>query len=437
TLSATPQGGIWEGAIINQNQFDPVNTPGDYTLTYITQKGDALCERSVQKTISLKPIPQINFIDPPSKMCHADNPVLLAVNVDLATTSESGFSSSIPSAVTKTGTFDPGESGVYVDGVEIIYTAVESVSTLKCSNSETIKIQVNPMPVVDFVTSEIEHLCLDSIVYMENLTTIEHDQSLTHTWTTSDGPPNTDGKNASIVFVSDGDKTIKLRAISEHGCAGEIEKKITISKAINPDFAIDFDNLPVSECGPITLGFKNNTINKYEDEINFMWDFGNGITSTLENPGPVTFNQSLFQDTLFYVSLSTNNQCGGSLARDTVKLKPNPKADFIFEMDTVCADYPMEFYNKSYGILSGDSDKMFYWDFDDGSTRNVKDSSIFTHSFRNLYNKDTTYTIRLIAQNSCKTDTLNKALVVIPKAVKAAFEVSNVSGCQPFTVNFE
>jgi gliding motility-associated-like protein len=300
-----------------------------------------------------------------------------------------------------------------------------------------INIAVHPMPEVDFSILNEEHLCQDTLIYLDNLTTIEHGQALSYLWTSSDGNPTNDGANASIIFASDGDKTIKLVAESEHGCANELEKKITVSKAIHPEFTIDFDNLPVYECGPLTLEFNNNTINEYKDDIIYNWDFGNGITSNLELPDLVTFNQSQYQDTSFYVNLSTTNQCGVSIARDTVKMKPDPSAGFIFEMDTVCADYQMEFYNKSYGILSNDPAKMFYWDFDDGTTRVVSDSADFTHSFKNIFDKDTTYTIRLIAQNSCKSDTLFKELVVVPKAVKAAFEVGNVSGCQPYTVTFE
>ncbi|MFV2014319.1 MAG: PKD domain-containing protein, partial [Candidatus Heimdallarchaeota archaeon] len=96
----------------------------------------------------------------------------------------------------------------------------------------------------------------------------------------------------------------------------------------------------------------------------------------------------------------------------------------------------MEFFNKSYGFLYDDV-KTFYWDFDDGTTLISNDSLSFKHSFPNIYNKDTTYYISLVAENSCGTNTFKKPLLVVPKNVKAAFEVSNVSGCQPFTVSFE
>ena len=46
-----------------------------------------------------------------------------------------------------------------------------------------------------------------------------------------------------------------------------------------------------SGCGEVTASFENNILSNGSTGFNYFWDFGNGQTSTSENPGDITYSQ--------------------------------------------------------------------------------------------------------------------------------------------------
>ena len=60
-----------------------------------------------------------------------------------------------------------------------------------------------------------------------------------------------------------------------------------------------------SGCGEVTVGFDNNVPSNGQDGFSYNWDFGNGVTSTSENPGSQTYDSPGEYEVNFQASIDT------------------------------------------------------------------------------------------------------------------------------------
>lgn len=221
--------------------------------------------------------------------------------------------------------------------------------------------------------------------------------------------------------------TIKLVAISAHGCKNDsIEVKFyTYPKPITGFTATD-----TVGCGPLTVTFTNTTPN--QSAFTYFWNFGNGTTSNIANPAPVTFaTNPTFKDTVYKVTLSASTICGNIDSVMYIRVKSKPKALFTPDRSSGCSPMPVTFNNTSLGLNS-----TYYWDFDDGVTFTTNTLAPVNHTF-NTGVQDT-FNVRLIAENECGRDTLIYKVVVSPNLVQLDFAVNGnqVNGCAPHVVMF-
>lgn len=220
---------------------------------------------------------------------------------------------------------------------------------------------------------------------------------------------------------------IKLVTLSSEGCkADEMQKTFMALPSVTAAFTKDKE----SSCAPLTVAFTNTSTNF--TDINFIWDFGNGETSTAVQPGAVTFDASrLFKDTMYYIVLKATNGCDTSYYKDSVTVLANVKARFGVDTVRGCSPFVLSISNNSQGNGSN-----YYWDFGDGKTDTTHSLGIFKHIY---YTGDiTTYTIRLIAENNCQRDTQLINIVVSPNEIKPFITAygDQLKGCAPHTVIF-
>jgi len=239
---------------------------------------------------------------------------------------------------------------------------------------------------------------------------------------------NTTGIFPGFIMNTTGDTVIiKLVTTSQFGCkADSIERQfVTVATAI-----AQFNRTPANGCGPLTVLF-NNTSN-LTTGVQFFWNFGNGITSTAAQPGPVTYNTSpFFRDSTYYITLKAYNGCDTTIWLDSVRVRANAKARFGVDTTFGCSPFTAHFINTSLGGPS-----TYYWDFGNGTA----DTTYTLSSFNVQYNVGITdtFTIRLIAVNECKSDTSYITLVVAPNGINPQISASGnqLFGCAPHTVIF-
>ncbi|PCH74325.1 MAG: hypothetical protein COB98_10170, partial [Flavobacteriaceae bacterium] len=145
TLAATPLLGTFSGIGVTGTSFDPATSGiGTHIITYSFTDGNG-CVNSDTISIIVNPLPVI-AITSVSALCIDANAVTLAATPLLGTFSGTGV----------TGTsFDPATAGA---GTHIItYSFTDGNG---CTNSDTISIIVNPLPVI--VITSVSDLCIDA-----------------------------------------------------------------------------------------------------------------------------------------------------------------------------------------------------------------------------------------------------------------------------------
>ncbi|MFO7869753.1 MAG: PKD domain-containing protein [Bacteroidales bacterium] len=124
------------------------------------------------------------------------------------------------------------------------------------------------------------------------------------------------------------DNTYKAQLIVEaSGCKPQdISREISLYPVM-ADFnrgLLDFDTVG---CAPFTVSFENNSVGL--DENNYIWDFGDGTTSTEENPTH-TFTTV---DSIYSVSLSMEASVCAHTATKSVSTYPNADIDYILDAE--------------------------------------------------------------------------------------------------------
>ncbi len=400
-----PANGTWTGAGIVDAQaglFDPeVAGGGLHTLTYTFGVGS--CEVSDTKTVL---VVDLGFVTagPDETTCLTYEPITLS-----GYSPAGGTWSGVGIVDPVNGIFDPA---VAQPGSHILtYTYVDELSG--CSISPTKEIVVYPMAEADFISPEVA--CRNSPVEFQNLTPATYSMN----WSFGDGATSTEVNPTHVYDVAD-TYTVTLMVENEYGCLDTVERSIIITDVPVAYFVPD----TTEECVGLELSLTNESIGY---DLEYVWDFGNGVISNDMNPDVVYLGQGL-GDTTYVISLTVSNQCGTSAYQDIVTIHPLPNAEIGLAPQTDCSPLIMEFANISTGAAT-----EFFWDFGNGETS--------TEAFPDaqMYFTDTTtsiYTVTLISGNVCGSDTATTEVVVEPANVQAVFGLSQDEGCAPLEVDF-
>jgi gliding motility-associated-like protein len=239
---------------------------------------------------------------------------------------------------------------------------------------------------------------------------------------------NSPSINPGYTLVTKGDSvTIKMVAISLYGCKNDsLERKFFTY----PPVQTDFTRVDTAGCGPLAVNFTNTT--PYLGFFSYFWDFGNGQTSNLIQPGTIVFaSNPNFGDTTYNVVLTATSQCETVVKTKTVTVKSRPKSIFTPNKTTGCSPLTVSFTNLSKGL-----GVSYLWDYDDGNVQASSSAAGVTHTFNS--GVQDTFKVKLIATNQCGSDTSYYNIVVSPNQVHLDFAVNGneAQGCKQHTVHF-
>jgi PKD repeat protein len=198
----------------------------------------------------------------------------------------------------------------------------------------------------------------------------------TYAWTFGDGGTSNQ-QNPSHVYIAPGNYNVCLTASNAcytstvchvvTVCNGPTSMFTSVTNALNCQFADASSGAPTA----------------------WFWDFGDGGTSTVQNP-----NHVFAMPGTYNVCLTVSNNCSTGTYCDTVTICQFPSAIFTFT-------------NANLTYLfdgSGSTGAMSWnWDFGDGGTSPVANPS---HTYANTG----TYIVCLIVQNTCGGDTACQTL---------------------------
>ncbi|MGK0286536.1 MAG: gliding motility-associated-like protein, partial [Salibacteraceae bacterium] len=299
----------------------------------------------------------------------------------------------------------PLEIIYFTDTIPSTYT-VSLTATNDCGTETfTYEIVINPTDVFAFFNVNPISGCVGEEICLTNLSTL----GANVLWDLGDGNTNTQN-DICHTYSSAGTYTITLKAF---GCGFD---SITFDVTILPiPDAIFSNNSIVCPGGP--LSFSNTS----DNAVSFLWDFGDGNTSTLNNPTHTFVASGNYTVKLFATS---NEGCVDSTFSSVTVLIP-PVANFTVSTDSVCVG---DFI--SFNSTSTPNPLTCLWSFGDGETSNDCNP---THSYDSVGN----YIVTLIVtdNNDCGDTTqqlINVAIVPTPM-----FSFSQDGECSPVKIVFD
>ena len=269
-------------------------------------------------------------------------------------------------------------------------------------------------PTAQFVSGNVV-ACVGEPVNFTDLSVANGSPIVGWSWDFGDGNAS-NAVNPSHSYSAAGNYTIILVVSAANGQADSEVKFAYIT--INPKPIPDFSSTANGCALPVGVTFTNLTIGGQSYE----WDFGNGQTSTLDNPAMV--NYAIAGN--YSVTLISTNSFG---CKDTI-IQNIVISDFqagITAPTTACEGAPINITdNSTVGA------NVWNWTFAGGNPAgSTNQNEVVT------YPSPGVYTIQLTAQNTVAgcSDNTNQSITILPTPTPT-FTGTPTSGCAPQAVNF-
>ncbi|MBI1341460.1 MAG: PKD domain-containing protein [Terrimonas sp.] len=386
-----------------QNPSHTYNSYGLFSVTLITTNSTG-CSDTTTKSQYIRIVrPVITFNDLPAQGCAP-----FTVNFSAGITGVDGVTSYLwnfgdgntSSLPTPSHTYNM--LGAYTVSLTIT-TATGCTETLSLGNA----VKAGSSPVADFSISN-DTSCLSQAIQFTDLS-VPSDDWL---WDFGNGATST-LKNPLYQYTNPGTYSVKLVA-RYSGCPDSILKTDLIT-ILSPQSFFTYT---------LNCGSRNDF--RFTDQSDsasaWFWDFGDGTTSTLQNPAHTFIALGNYN-----VSLTvTYGACSHTFMRVINVVQENP--DITVIPNPVCRNKPLSFTAANVNSANINN---YYWDFGDGT--NISGGGLINHAFANAG----FYSIRLITTdlNGCK-DTIDKTNFVRINGAVAGFTGTNISGCNGLTTTF-
>lgn len=245
-----------------------------------------------------------------------------------------------------------------------------ATSAFNCSDTAYSLITVHPSPVAAFIASPGSQVFPQSTVTLDNTS---NPGTWNYLWNFGDTTTSSLQEPGSHVYNTWGDFMISLITYSQY-CSDTAIRTITII----PPVPIAAFTGRKSGCKPVTVNFSNRSVYG----TSYLWEFGDGSTSNLEDP-VYTYSEP----GIYSIRLTVTGPGGTASVYhlDSVSVFETPDAHFTYNPKTVyIPNQAVIFYN-----LSENAD-TYEWDFGDGSTSSEE-------SPQHYYTATGEYNVTLIA----------------------------------------
>lgn len=203
-------------------------------------------------------------------------------------------------------------------------------------------------------------------------------------WYFPGGSPTTSlEKNQTVKYLEAGNYDVEL-IVQNPLYADTLSLQSYITVLSKPQVAFDYKQ------DLLEVNFENKTI----DGESYKWTFGDGTTSTEENP---SHNYPAFGT--YKVVLIATNSCGSTSVEQTLVLAEQAlEAKFTADIQSACDSTKVQFMDNSLGDVDN-----WYWTFEGGTPSSSTEQNPSVQ-----YTNSGDYGVRLIVENSTAKDTLKQ-----------------------------
>ncbi len=303
----------------------------------------------------------------------------------------------------------------FTPGQYTIKLVVEDGIGNRDSLTRTQYISIFPIPVVNFSATPLSG-CVPLTVQFTDLSTAAGSSITSWLWDFGNGNTGT-VRNPVHTYTSAGNYNVTLRVTTVSGCSKTLTKNnyIQASNGVTANFT---NTAPTGCSLPVTISFTNTSSGS--GTLSYLWNFGDGGTSTLQHPTHTYTTQGSFTVSL---RVTSSTGCITTITRPNAVVINFLRASFTNPASS-CINDAVNFTNTSTPTPTS-----VLWDFGDGTTSTVL-SPVKT------YTATGSYTVKLVARLGACTDSATFIFNVYPKPT-AAFSAINRTACEPpLTVNF-
>jgi len=286
-----------------------------------------------------------------------------------------------------------------------------------CSGSTSQSITVQPTPTPSFSATPLTN-CAPSVVNFVNTSS----GGVSYTWdfgigsyTGTNPPPQT--------YPINGSYPVTLTMTTASGCIGTT----TIPAYINvTDVQADFTSDVVDGCAPLSVTFNSTstTPNPANPIVSWSWNFGNNVTSNLQNPPVQTYQVGIYDVTL---TVTTQSGCTNTITIPEY-IKVGQINSISISVDSINRCIKKDFLFTSNVITTPPNppaeEITYFWDFTDGTATEENPTYQFT--------SDTGYfDVSLIVNFRGCRDTIEIDSMIYIKAPISQFTPESTLFCNP------
>lgn len=280
-----------------------------------------------------------------------------------------------------------------------------SIDSTTCNIADTsfVTLRVrNDKAGLAFTTNKLPPCASLSYQFTNNSVAIKPFTSTSFRWDFGDGTTQLAGTGSvTHTYAAAGTYNVRLVLIDTNYCnePDSLVKSVRLSANIKAQFTT-----PAFGCVPYTAAFTNTSLGGAQ----FLWDFGDGATSTLDEPTHLYNTVGTYKVRLIATDTASCNKTDTS-AYFTITVSPNPISSFNYTPQPTQANTPVSFLNSSIGGTS------FKWLYGDGDTLfTIRPDTTVSH----LYNASGTFnTCLVVYNNSGCSDTSCQAINVTINSV--------------------
>ena len=367
---------------------------GSFHVTLITINNLGVVDTIVDPGVYIVVKPITDFIITTTNTC---NGVIVNVNT---TSPANTYSWNFGSGVTFS---TPGATHTYPNVSASYLISLNSIDTNHCSAFVAKSFAVNTNnPII----SNKRRACVgDTIIFDAG-----NMNYAAFNWNFGDGFYSTT-KNPMHVYLDSGLYQVALTVTDINGCTQIFNMAYQI-QVFDPRAAFNF-NPPITNCVNLIIQFNNQSLSSNS----WLWNFGDGSNSTLENPSK-TFTLPGY----YNITLSAfNNICSNSYTYTHAVYVSRPVADFTFLQTASCLPQSITFQDLSVDAV------RWHWDFGDGDTSAFQ-NPVHTYSM----NPTGPVTLTIYDVNGCQK-IISKPNINV---TQAAFSFSVLNNCNPVQISF-
>ena len=383
-----------------KNGMNSFPAPGTYTVTLINTYN--VCTDTLTKTVTVAPIPKVDFRASDSGRCQPNLTVNFA-NSSTGTTYSWNFGDGTGTAT------DATPSHTYTQFGEFDVTLVATGAN-GCSDTlvkpKYIKIR---KPVIRFPDLPTTGCIPYDFTFHAAITSM--DSVTSYKWDFGDGGSST-AKTPEYTYKDSGTYNVSLTITTTGGCTETFTLQKAVQVGPKPKAAFTWDQSVA--CAQPGIKF----INQSTGATEYKWTFSDGTTSTLKDPQHTFNNIGPITVTLAAI----NNGCENKITKvDSVTIIPSVSR----------FDYQPDCNNRTQYTFTDKSIQANTWEWDFGDGTKFSGANPPVHNFPG----PGSYDVKLTTTNGSCTYTLTRTIKIADN--NPDFVATTSTGCKPAYFTFK